>query len=59
MFVIEKRKVEGNTVGNWFRVWGSQDGADCAVYLRQCVELDNERRKGESHGEYRMIYVIS
>jgi hypothetical protein len=38
MYRIEMRVCGHDVKGRWFRIWETQDGADCAAYLQQCVK---------------------
>lgn len=52
MFQLLKRTVNGNTLGNWFPIWSTTDGNDCANYLKQCVEAQPD-------AHFKMVYNTS
>lgn len=55
MFIIEMCLIKNGTAGAWFRIWGSEDGADSAAYLKTLVE-NEAGRLTETAREYRMLY---
>lgn len=52
MFSIMKRyTTNGSSVHKWFQIWESEDGDDCALYLKQCVDSDRVN-------EYKMLFIV-
>lgn len=53
MFQLEMRQVRDDVVTTkWVPIWTSEDGADCAEYMKSLVEAEAKEPKRE----YRMVY---